>query len=461
VNGVQSGIQLTRLVVLAPKRRLDLAVPEQLPLVSLLPGLIRRAGEDLADEGLAHDGWVLRRPDGSVLDPAATFVAQQVRDGETLHLVPRRLEWPEPTYDDVVDAIASGARARGRRWDGGATRMAGITAAVLALGVAAIAVGSAGPPWTVPATAAAGVAGGLLVAGIVLSRAMRDSRAGAVVAAAGLAFAALGGVLFFADGSLRDIGAPHLLTGSVLAVVAGVLGYVGTAEYGRLFIAGVTCGGCGAIGSAVALTRYDGPEAAALLAGLLLLVSPLLPAVAVRVGHVPLPQLPRTPEDLVRDDPVPDARSVAAATARADETLTGLLWGLVLTSAVCFAVLAWDGDLTALLLVTVVALAHLLRGRFYVAVRHRVPLLLTGASGLVVLGLATSVGSGSALSVVLPAAVGAAGLAVASALVYSDRLPAPRMGRLADIGDVLLTLAVVPLVSGVFGLFGYVRGLLG
>jgi type VII secretion integral membrane protein EccD len=458
---VQSGTQLTRLVVLAPKRRLDLAFPEQLPLVSLLPGLIRRAGEDLADAGLAHEGWVLRRNDGSVLDPASTFVAQQIRDGETLHLVPRRLEWAETTYDDVVDAIANGARARGRRWDGDATRVAGIAAAVLALGVALVAVGSAGPPWTVPATTAAGVAGGLLVVGTVLSRAMRDSRAGAMVAAAGLVFAVLGGVLFFADGPLRQIGAPHLLTGSVLAVVAGVLGYLGTAEYGRLFVAGVTCGGCGVAGSVVALTRYDGPEAAALVAGLLLLVSPLLPAVAVRVGHVPLPQLPRTPEDLVRDESPPDARSIAAATARADETLTGLLWGLAVASAVCFVALAWAGDRTALLFVTVVALAHLLRGRFYVAVRHRVPLLLTAASGLVVLGMAVTIDSGSALSVVLPAAVAAAGLAVASALVYSQRLPAPRMGRLADIGDVVLTLAVVPLASGVFGLFGYVRGLLG
>lgn len=455
-------MQLTRLVVLAPKRRMDIAFPEQRPLVGLMPSLIRQAGED-PDEGLAHEGWILRRTDGTVLDPGATFVAQQVRDGETLHLVPRRLDWPETMYDDVVDAIASGARARGRRWDGVATRLTGITAAVVALAVALVGIGIAGPPWTVPATTAAAIAAGLLVAGTVLSRALRDSRGGAVVAAAALPFAAIAGALFFADESLRDLGAPHVLTGSVLTVAAGVLGYLGTAESGRLFVAGITGGSCGLVGSAVALTRFDGAAGAALVTGALLLVSPLLPALAVRIGHVPLPQLPRTPEDLVRDEPARDVRSIVAATVRADETLTGLLTGMVLASTVCFVILARADDLTARLFVAVVALAHLLRGRFYVAVRHRVPLLAAGALGLLVLGVASALGAerGTALSIVVPVALVIAGVAVASGLVYSGRLPAPRMGRLADIGDVVLTLAVVPLASGVFGLFGHVRGLFG
>jgi type VII secretion integral membrane protein EccD len=455
-------MRLTRLVVLAPKRRLDIAFPEQRPLVGLLPGLIRQAGED-PDKGFAHEGWVLRRTDGTALDPGTTFQAQQIRDGETLHLVPRRLDWPETTHDDVVDAIATGARARGRRWSGGATRSAGMAAAVLALAVAWSALVVAGPPWTVPAVIAAGTAVALLATGTVLSRAMRDSRAGAVIAAAASPFAAVAGALLLADGPVRELGAPHVLSGSALAVVAGVLGYLGTAEYGRLFVAGITAGGCGLVGSAVALTRFDGAAAAALVAGALLLVSPLLPAAAVRIGHIPLPQLPRTPEDLVRDEPAGDTRTIVAATARADETLTGLLAGVVLASAVCFAVLSGPDDVTARVFVAVVALAHLLRGRFYVAVRHRVPLLITGAAGLTALGVAVTADAdrSTALLVVLPVTLVVAGVAVAAGLVYSDRLPAPRMGRLADIGDVVLTLAVVPLACGVFGLFGYVRGLLG
>jgi len=47
---------LTRLVVHAPGRRLDVAFPANVPVVSVLPGLLRRAGDDLADGGLGHDG---------------------------------------------------------------------------------------------------------------------------------------------------------------------------------------------------------------------------------------------------------------------------------------------------------------------------------------------------------------------------------------------------------------------
>jgi hypothetical protein len=50
-------------------------------------------------------------------------------------------------------------------------------------------------------------------------------------------------------------------------------------------------------------------------------------------------------------------------------------------------------------------------------------------------------------------------LALAAGLTYRRRPPSPRLGRWADIFDVLLTLAVVPLAADVFGLYTYVRGL--
>lgn len=102
------GTGLTRLVVVAPKRRLELAFPDQLPVAHLLPGVLRHAGEELADHGLGHEGWVLRRSDGSAVTASASFAAQRIRDGEVVHLVPRRMEWPETTYDDIVDAIEIG-----------------------------------------------------------------------------------------------------------------------------------------------------------------------------------------------------------------------------------------------------------------------------------------------------------------------------------------------------------------
>ncbi|HEY0696603.1 MAG TPA: EsaB/YukD family protein, partial [Micromonospora sp.] len=104
---------LARVTISAPQRRVDVALPEQLPLAELLPEVLRHAGEGLADDGERHGGWVLRRTDGVSLSPAQALLAQGVRDGEVLHLVPARAQWPELEYDDVVEAIADGARRRG------------------------------------------------------------------------------------------------------------------------------------------------------------------------------------------------------------------------------------------------------------------------------------------------------------------------------------------------------------
>jgi type VII secretion integral membrane protein EccD len=453
---------LTRLVVFAPRRRLELAFPDQLPVAHLLPGLLRHAGEDLADQGLAHEGWVLRRSDGTTLDSGASFAAQRVRDGEVMHLVPRRLEWPETTYDDIVDVIASGARRRGARWAGGATRVAGLEFAGIALLVGLVTAAFAGPPWTVTAALTLALAGALLVTGGVLSRALADAAAGADVAAAAMPFAFLGGLLLFADESLLDIGAPHLLTGSALVVAAGLAGHLATGEHGRLFVAGMAVGAFGVIGAALPLmfSIFEGPGSAALVVSLLLLFSPLLPTIAMRVGRIPLPDLPRTPEDLVADTPQPDRRSVDVATARADEVLTGGLLGVALVSVVCLTILASSERVTAIVLAVTVSVAFLLRARFHIGVRHRVPLLVAGAAGLALVGGALGISGGAdRVLLTLPVVAAVALIALAAGLTYRRRPPSPRLGRFADIFDVLLTLAVVPLAADVFGLYAYARGL--
>src|SRR5690349_2958544 len=107
---------LVRVTVAAPARRIDLALPERAPLGELLPALRGHAGEDLADAGARTGGWVLRRADGRVLEPARTLSAQRVRDGEVLHLTAARTDWPELEYDDVVDAIATGSARTGATW---------------------------------------------------------------------------------------------------------------------------------------------------------------------------------------------------------------------------------------------------------------------------------------------------------------------------------------------------------
>jgi hypothetical protein len=64
-----------------------------------------------------------------------------VRDGEVLHLVPGTVDWPEPDYDDLADAIAQGTGRTGRLWGPRQSRLA---AAAVALSLALLAVLRAG-----------------------------------------------------------------------------------------------------------------------------------------------------------------------------------------------------------------------------------------------------------------------------------------------------------------------------
>lgn len=442
---------LARVTLAAPRRRVDLALPEAPPLAELLPVVLRHAGEGLADDGQAHGGWMLRKADGEALDPEKPLSAQGVRDGEVLHLVPRRTEWPELDYDDLADAVATGARKQGRSWSPAATRVTGLTtaAALFLLGLAAV-VGAR------PAAAVGAVllALALVFAGIggLLSRVLSDSVAGAVVAAVGLPYGFVGGaVLAGAPEAGGWFIGERVLFGSVCLMLVAALGYLAVGDAGAVFVGAVVAGSFGVLGSAVPGTTARG--AAAAVVGVALLIVPMLPLIAMRLSRVPLPTLPRSADELLADVSAgPPRKAVYAAVARADDVLTGALLGVSVVIGVGFVVLTRDRDFTAGALVVVVASALLLRARLLVTVRQRAALLVAGLVGV---GCVTLLG-GSVAPLVL---LGVGGVALAAGVVYSRRPPSPYLGRIAELLDVGLVLAVVPLVCGVLGLFGYVQSL--
>ncbi|MFI7079836.1 type VII secretion integral membrane protein EccD [Micromonospora sp. NPDC049903] len=459
----QAGTGLARIAVVAPHRRLDLALPEHLPLVGLMPAVLRQADEEPSD-GTGHGGWMLRRSDGSAVDLTRTLAAQSIRDGETLHLVPRRTEWPELAYDDLMEAVADGARRRGVAWTPFATRLTGLIVAgvLLLLGLVVI-VTSTEPGWLGGAVAL-GAAAVLLAGGIVLSRAMADSLAGAVVAAAGLPYAFVGGVLVIGSGeSVWALGAPHVLLGSAVLLLSGLLGLLGVGDATRVFVAAVFVGFWGMVGGLLAFGSMDAAQGTAVVVGAVALLLPAMPLLSVRLGKMPMPALPRTAEDLLRDEPQPKREIVYQATARADEVLTGMIFGAFVITVSCLVVLTATGTVSALLLAGVISLGYLLRARLVSTVRHRVPML---AAGLVGLGLLPLVGAADASTAarvlaVLPVALVAAGLAAAAGLAYSRRPPSPRLARLGDVCDILLQLAIVPVACSVLGLYAFMRAING
>jgi type VII secretion integral membrane protein EccD len=439
---------VVRVTIAAPTRRIDLALPERAPVAEMLPGLLRRAGETLADD-LPDGGWVLRRADGAPIDPARTLVAQQVCDGAVLHLVPGTLNWPELEYDDLVDAIADAAAGGGRRWQPRHTRLAGLAAAVPAvlLVLVVLAQASAG-------RAALLVAVGLLAAGTLLSRVAGDAGAGALLGGLALPAAVLGGALLTPSGGA----AGRVVGGGAALLIAAVAGGLGIADRLPLFAGAATAAVLGgAAAAAVTLGAGTGPGAAAVVASVVFLFSPMLGPLAARLGRLPAPMLPRTAADLVRDDPQPAGAAVRDAVVRADALLTGMLGGAALSAALGAAVLATGRGLPPLILLAVLSLGLGVRARLYPAVRHRLPLLLAAASTAVALAVAWR--AVHPISLAVPILLALAALAVIAALRYSRHPAGAALARYAELLEVLLVLACVPVLCAVLQLYGLVRGI--
>ncbi|OLB79061.1 MAG: type VII secretion integral membrane protein EccD [Actinobacteria bacterium 13_2_20CM_2_71_6] len=435
---------LARVTVSAPQRRLDVALPEHAPLAELLPELLRHAGEGLPDAGQAHGGWVLRRTDGTALSVGAGLAHQGVRDGDVLHLVPARVGWPELEYDDVVDAIAAGARRYGRVWDGTATRATGLVVAgvALLLGAVELVTSRAGPP--APAILALAVAGLLVVGGVVASRGYGDGVVGASLGGFALPYALVGGYLL-----LR--GVPGVLVGATALLLVATVGAVGVGHGLRIFVGGVTAGCLGVLG---ALLAYWLPAAGAAAVVLAVLVTgvPAVPLLAIRLGRLPMPVL--TPDG----QPRPDRATVFAAVVRTDEMVTGMLLGHAAATLCAATVLAMAGGTAGRLLVGVAGTGFLLRARLFPTVRQRLPLLVAGAGGVLVLLF----GAGTVPRLGLVGGLVALGLlAVLAGAVYRRRAPGPYLGRAADILDALCVVAVIPVACAVLGLYGRMRGLIG
>lgn len=453
---------LARVTIAAPRRRVDVALPEHASAAELLPGLLRAAGDELADQGQDHGGWALRKGDGTLIDPARAIGSQDLRDGDVLHLVPRQAEWPEMDYDDVVDAIATEARRQSRSWGSANTRRAGVAIASAALLLGLAIVLTSGPSWTLPGGIGLAMSVILLAVAVVLARALGDAGAGAVIGSVAMLYGFAGGVaLSQGEQSLLQAEAAQYAAGSAVLFLVALLGYLGVADRTHYFVAGITMGLLGMVGSLIGLIEDTTViDVATILVSVVVIFTPIIPLLSIRLGKLPMPTLPTTVDDLLADPPVVPLPRVHATVRRSDELLTGLLLGGAFIVALGQIVLIGSGELSALILVAVVAAALLLRARLFPAVRHRAPLLVAGVLGIGAIAVGTMVTAPeSRLLITLPVIVVVAGLVLATGFAYQNRAPSPYIGRIADILDVLFVIAVVPTACAVLGLYGYFRGL--
>ncbi|GAA2644033.1 type VII secretion integral membrane protein EccD [Paractinoplanes durhamensis] len=465
-------VGLARVTISAPHRRVDVALPEHVALAELLPEVLRHAGEGLADDGEKHGGWVLRRTDGAALSTSQGLFPQGVRDGEVLHLVPAHNEWPELEYDDVVEAIAEGARRRGSSWTPASTRTATLAGAGVLLLLGLIAVLLAGPAWNAGAIAGLTVAVILALAGVTASRAYGDARAGSALGAYAMPFAFAGAAVLV--GSTDRVGVvplvpwlgdSELLAGSVALLIVAALGGVGVAASLRLFTAGSVVGLLGALTALVSMITSAAGAAAVLLSVLVCGIG-VLPLLSIRFGKMPTPPvtLPTGTDasagftaagsslDAARERP--DRATVFAAVTRTEELLAGMLLGHAVLAGFAFLTLATSSSLSARILAGVAAASLLLRSRLFVTLRQRVPLVIGGLIGIFCLGVNLLLSAnGTVLITLVAVALALAVVTVAGGATYSRKPPSPYLGRAADIVDTLVVVSVIPVACAVVGLY--------
>ena len=458
---------LARITLVAPRTRIDLALPTDVPLADLLPTLLHVTGNDFAG-GTTSDSagaWALSRLGGAALDSSRTPAQLQVHDGELLYLRPRGEEAPMLVFDDVVDAVATATGDRTGRWRPATTRLFGLGLAVAVLLAGAVALPfAAGPTRSVAAVIALGVALALLGVAVVLSRAIGDSRAGVAFATTAAVYAASGGLLvMLGDRPLSALTPAHLLITVTIVLLATVIGAIGVADAAPLFLSVAIISV--ALGVTVTLALVFGANiaaTAAIVATIAFGTMPALPMLAYRSAGLPIPTVPTEAEELKRDNESVDGARVLQRSVRADGLLTAMLAALSVIGASAALLVAGDGTAGMLFSVTL-GLILLARARYFGSRAQRLWLLCAGATAVAAAGFSffSTIEYPLRLVVILGVTLTVAAISTGFGLAGSDRKQSPIWGRILDILEVILILGLVPIAVWVSGLYTWIRAIRG
>ncbi|MCI2417166.1 type VII secretion integral membrane protein EccD [Saccharopolyspora sp. K220] len=466
----------SRVTVVAPTTRIDLALPADVSVADLLPMLLDMAREITPDGGSRHGGWCLAKlGESQPLDPSQTLSSQGVVDGDMLQLRRRSDDPPPPLYDDVVDALAEAEPGSYRPWTKETAAKVGHTAGALALIAAAIGMGLAGPAGMlhpgleptssivyqiVAAVTTAVVAIFAIGVGSMVTRAYAAPTTGTVIAAAGgLPMAFVAGFNIVPGNTLE----PRLLLGSALVFIFASVSIMLIGAGIVTFIAAATAGAFGTLGFMIATLLPSAPTAgiAAGAAAVGLAGISLLPRITIQLAKLPLPHVPGSAEDLKEDTGFPDYRMIERQTGLAHQYMTGLIIGCGLVAALG-AILAAAASIWGAVFAIVVSAVLLLRGRNYANGSQAIALLLSGllSSLGVTIGLLVQVATMPiAVAWVFPPLLLLGILSVIFGVVFPNRRFSPVQRRMVDILEAVLIALVLPLALAAMDLYMYIRDL--
>jgi type VII secretion integral membrane protein EccD len=446
----------SRVTVVAPRTRIDLALPSDVAVANLLPMLLKMAGESSPDGGSRHGGWCLAKLGGEAIDPDRPLSSLGVVDGDLLQLRHRSDNPPPPLFDDVVEAIAVAAPDSYRPWTERTARTLGMIAAGLALLASAVALlragAVAGPGLQLGVAVLAGAAAVVtLIAGAVIARVYGEASAGVVVAAGSLPMGFVSG-LYLVPGGMHP---ENLLLACTLVLVLAAASIMVLGAGITPFIASVTAAALGALAFLLA-SLFDRPAAGigAGAAAVALGSISALPRLTIHLSRLPVPQVPSSAKDLQGDSGFPDYTAIERRTGLAHEYLTGMIMGSGAVAAIG-AVLAAAGGASGIVLGAVVAAVLLLRARSYANRNQAIALLVSGmvaVAGLMA-GLLVTADRPGLLLVGFGGLLVLATLALVAGVVLPRRRFSPVLRRSVDVAEAVLIAAVLPLALGVLDLY--------
>ncbi|XAS68087.1 EsaB/YukD family protein [Micrococcaceae bacterium Sec5.7] len=428
---------LTRITVIGERRHLDLRLPSDEPVASLIPQIRDLLFADVEDARERPAPTVLTTAVGVVIEGSQSLRSATIPDGARLYLRDKRAIPPSPEVYDVASFAAESTGRSPGLW-AGALRTVGLAsvAGLLIAGSGSAAVlfqhpGARTPFGIVLVTA-------LLLAGSLLGRFWSVPAGLAVLVAGwmvGVSVAITAGGI--APGAL-------LLCATVLALAAGGLG---TRQHIPFFAAAALLAVLGALWVLAQLSTRDAALAAAVTGIVSVLTLGLAPRLATVVAGL------SGLDDDQRQGVRPDRQGTLDSFHMAHRTLAG--WSLV--SAVMASVaatvicLAWDRAVWGLLLAAALLGSVVFRGLSLPLFWQRAGVYAAAAGGLLATTIVVSLHFQQPACLLITGVVGVLVLAAAQGTVRAQT--GARLRVLAARAEMICVLATIPLALGLSGTY--------
>lgn len=467
---------LARVTVISPNRRVDLALPGAVTLGELMPNIVKFAGLEASNSSDPIGTWVLQRVGEDPLDVTQNVSRLNLSDGETLFLRQRDNAIPDAAFDDVIDAVSSTVERR-PAWEPKHSQRYALAVVLLAvIGIPALMmfrfldtqVLAPMLRTLVPAGqqvfVAAMIAGFFMlvtgIASIAVSRAAGEYRVASALAWASVTLAGMTGFGALPPSMAASLPVRITVASAFVLVVATALAIAANVAAMGLFTAAVASA---IILVCAAITALMPGNSFAICAITLVVVSgvtALLPGLSYRLAQIALPNLPPDAKAMMADD-TPVQSDIVTRAMNADKLLSALIQATGVVAMVLALPVAFDRGLWALALVAIIGVAFLLRARGFVGLQQRLMLLIAG-TWLTGLATALLLGRFSALlstgiGLVLVILVGLVLTFYATRLYY--RNPNPVWGRMGDVLEWLMVMAVLPVLLGALHLYAMFRGM--